>query len=140
MTKKEEMSQTVLARYKTAQVTVSSPGELLIALYDGLFRFLNLARHAMQSSKRGQAGENIGRAHAILAELLVSLDHSKAPELCQNLAGLYEFSMSRLTLANVKQDPTMIEDVIRVLTPVREGFAEAVKQVAREASAAKATK
>jgi flagellar protein FliS len=140
MTKKEEMSQAALARYKTAQVTVSSPGELLIALYDGLFRFLNVARHSMRLDKRAQAGEAIGRAHAILSELLMGLDHSKAPELCQNLSSLYEFSMSRLTMANMKQDATMIDDVIRVLTPVREGFTEAVKQVAREGTAPKATK
>ena len=126
------MSQAAVSRYQNTQIQVSSQGELLIALFDGLFRFLNVARFAMRGGKRAQAGENISKAHAILAELYMALDHSKAPDLCANLAALYDFSMSRVTHANVKNDPTALDDVVRVLTPVREAFTEAVKKVAAE--------
>lgn len=134
------MSQSALARYQTAKIQVSDPGELLMALYDGLFRFLHVARHAMRSGKRAQSGEAISRAHAILSELYIGLDHARAPDLCANLAALYDFSMARITQANMKNDAALLDDVVRVLTPVREGFAEAVKQVARESAAAKTAK
>ena len=130
------MSQSALSRYQDTKVQVSGPGELLVALFDGLFRFLNVARHCMRTGKRAQAGESISKAYSILSELYVALDHDKAPELCANLAALYDFSMSRVTQANLKNDASMLDDVVRVLTPVREAFGEAVKQVAREAKAA----
>lgn len=131
------MSHAALSRYRDAQTQVSGPGELLIALYDGLFRFLGVAAHAMRANRRAQAGESISRAYSILSELYIALDHDKAPDLCRNLAALYDFSMSRLTQANLKQDPTMLDDVIKVLTPVREAFGEAVKQVAKDGGLAK---
>jgi flagellar protein FliS len=134
------MSQAALARYQTAKIQVSDPGELLMALFDGLFRFLHVARHSMRSGKRAQAGEAISRAHAILGELYVGLDHERAPDLCANLAALYDFSMARVTQANMKNDATLLDDVVRVLTPVREGFGEAVKQVAREGGLSKVQK
>ena len=115
-------------RYQSVQITTASPGELLVTVFDGLIRFLNVARMGLANGKRAQAGEAIGKAHAILTELSVSLDHNHAPDLCANLTALYEFSMGRLTQANLKNDPTKIDEVIRVLAPIREAFTTVVRQ------------
>src|SRR5262249_43726355 len=117
----------IAQRYQSVQITTSTPGELLISLYDGLFRFLNVAKVMMANGKPAQAGEAISRAHAILTELRCSLDAAHAPELCANLSALYDFSLSRLTQANLRRDPTKIEDIIRVLAPVREAFTAVVR-------------
>jgi flagellar protein FliS len=114
-------------RYQSVQITTSSPGELLISLYDGLFRFLNVARFALTNGKRAQAGEAISRAHAIVSELRISLDPAHAPDLCRNLSALYDFSLGRLTEANLRRDPSKIDDIIRVLAPVREAFTTVVR-------------
>jgi flagellar protein FliS len=128
-----------LARYQAVQIRTSSPGELLIALFDGLFRFLAVAKHAFAGGKRGQAGEALSKAYAILSELYSSLDHSKYPELCENLESLYDFSMQRITHANRHNKPEAVDDVVRVLTPVREAFTQAVRaQAAQPAAAANA--
>lgn len=117
---------TILSRYGTVQVTTSSPGQILVMLYDGLFRFLGEARAAIQARDRPRAGERISRAHAILELLASTLDPAHAPELCDNLQGLYLFCMSRLVTANVKQDAAPIDEVTRVLAPLREAWREAV--------------
>jgi flagellar secretion chaperone FliS len=114
-------------RYQSVQITTSSPGELLVSLFDGLFRFLHAARAALAAGKRGPAGEAISRAHAILTELRVSLDPAHAPELCQNLSALYDFSLGKLTQANLRRDAAQIDQVIRVLGPVREAFTTVVR-------------
>ncbi|MEI7892576.1 MAG: flagellar export chaperone FliS [Myxococcales bacterium] len=120
-----------LAQYRQVQIRTSSPGELLIALYDGLFRFLTVAKLTLpQPAKRGQAGEAISRAYAIISELYASLDHSQYPELCKNLEAVYDFCMVRLTYANLHNSPPAIEEVMRVLTPIREAFVVAVREVA----------
>lgn len=115
---------TVLSRYGTVQVTTSSPGQVLVMLYDGLFRFLGEARSAIQANDRTRAGERISRAHTILELLAATLDPSHAPELCDNLQALYLFCMSRLVTANIKQDAGAIDEVLRVLTPLREAWRE----------------
>lgn len=114
-------------RYQSVQITTASPGELLVTMFDGLLRFLNVARMGLANGRRAQAGEAIGKAHSILTELSVSLDHSHAPELCANLHALYDFGMSRLTQANLKSDPLIIDEVIRVLAPIREAFTTVVR-------------
>src|SRR3954466_1370048 len=95
-------SPNVAARYQAVQINTNDPGEALIALYDGLFRFLNVAKYGLRNNQRGRAGEAISKAHAIISEFYVALDHSKAPDLCANLAALYNFSLDRLTRANIK--------------------------------------
>ncbi len=117
---------TILSRYGTVQVTTSSPGQILVMLYDGLFRFLGEARTAIQARDRTRAGERISRSHAILELLASTLDPAHAPELCDNLQGLYLFCMSRLVTANVKQDAAAVDEVLRVLAPLREAWREAV--------------
>lgn len=121
---------TVLSRYGTVQMTTSSPGQVLVMLYDGLFRFLGEAKAAIQARDRARSGERIGRAHAILDLLASTLEPSHAPELCENLQGLYLFCMSRLVTANVKQDDAAVDEVLRVLSPLREAWREAVAKVA----------
>jgi flagellar protein FliS len=117
---------TVLSRYGTVQVTTSTPGQLLVMMYDGLFRFLGEAVVAMRANDRARSGERISRSHSILEMLASTLEPEHAPELCENLLALYMFCMSRLVNANIQQSPERIEEVMRVLSPLRDAWKEAV--------------
>jgi flagellar protein FliS len=119
-------------RYSQVRMTTASPGELLIALYDGLFRFMNSAKICIERKEVGRARELLSKAYAILSELYIALDHTLAPELCANLEALYGFSMDRVMLASRKGQIEPIDEVIRVLTPLREAWQIAVPQAARE--------
>ncbi len=123
-------SQAAMARYGAVKVTTSSPGQILVMLYDGLLRFLREAQTAMTAKERARAGERISRAHAILAQLLGTLDPSHNPKLCTHLQGLYVFCMQHLLRANIAQNPDMIGELIRILSPLRDAWATAVVEVA----------
>lgn len=123
------MLNTGVQRYKSVQVKTSTPGELLMMLYDGCFRFLNEAVVALETGDRAKSGEKIDRAYAIISEFQTSLKHEYYPELCKNLEGVYVFCMGHLVQANLNQDAEMVRDVIRVLDPLRDAFREAVRQV-----------
>lgn len=127
---------TGLERYKSVQVKTSSPGEVLMMLFDGMFKFIDEAIDAMGRDDRARSGERIGRAHAILTELSASLNRAAAPELCENLEAVYFFSMSKLLEANLHRDVSRLEDVKRILEPVRDGFRIAVVESSRERGAA----
>jgi flagellar secretion chaperone FliS len=120
------------ARYQKTRETTLTPGELLLELYAGLFRFLEGAKLALEGGDRAGASQQISKAHAIVSELLIALDHSIAPELCQNLAALYDFCLDRLTTANVRGDLVSVEEVIRVLRPLHEAWKLAVPKAIHE--------
>ena len=110
------------ARYRGVQVQTCSPQKLLVMLFDGALRFIGEADAAMVADDRARAGERIGKAHAIVAELAATLDREKAPELCDNLLGIYAFSMGHLLEANLHQDRKRLAEVVSALTPLREAF------------------
>lgn len=132
------MLSSAVSRYQEVRSATASPGELLLALYDGLFRFLNGAKVCLENDQRPRAGELLGKAYAIVSELYIALDHNQAPELCAQLEGLYGFCMDRITHANLKGDKKGIEDAIRVLTPLREAWNLAVPKASKESADARA--
>src|SRR6185369_8723348 len=109
-------------RYSQVRMTTSSPGELLLALYDGLFRFLNGAKICVERKEMARGRELLSKAYAIISELYIALDPSFAPELCANLEALYGFAMDRVQQASRKGQVEPIDEVIRVLTPLREAW------------------
>lgn len=125
------MIPNAIARYKAVQINTASPGQVLLMLYDGIFRFLGEAKDALQKDELARFGERVGRTHAILSELVTGLNPTLAPELCQNLENLYFFCMSQLVQANLKKSSKEIDDVLRVLTPLRDAWATAVRSNAQ---------
>jgi flagellar protein FliS len=126
------MFEVAANRYAQIRHATASPGELLLALYDGLFRFINGARGAMERNDLRLARELLSKAYAITSELYIALDHDVAPELCQNLEGVYGFAMDRMMLASRKGDIKALDEVILVLKPLREAWQVAVPQAQRE--------
>src|SRR5882724_9433277 len=121
------------ARYMQIRAVTSTPGELLLALYDGLFRFLNAAKICIERKQLPRARELLSKANAILSELTIALDHSVAPELCGQLDALYGFCIERVVVASRKADTVAIDEVTRVLTPLREAWILAVPKAHAEA-------
>lgn len=121
-------------RYKQVQRHTMTQGELLLALYDGLFRFLSGAKVCLQQGQPARGRELLGKAHAIVSEFYVALDHKTSPELCNNLAGIYDFCLSRITDCNRTGDAALIDEVVRVLTPLREAWQQAVPRAVKENS------
>lgn len=124
-------------RYNQVRASTSTPGELLLALYDGMFRFLNGAKVCFENKQDARGRELVSKARAIVSELLMALDHKVAPELCANLAAVYDFALSRLSDANRDAKATHVEEVIRALTPLREAWALAVPKAIAESSVKK---
>ena len=129
------MASSAVDRYKQVRVQTSTPGELLLALYDGLFRFLNGAKVCLESNQKPRANELLGKSYSIVAELYLALDHDAAPELCANLSALYDFCMTRINETIRDGSAQKVEEVIRVLTPLREAWQQAVPEAMKESKA-----
>jgi flagellar protein FliS len=122
-------------RYKKNKVLLSDPGEILLALYDGAIRFCKQARIAIETNNPAQKGQKIGSVMAILTELSATLDHDRAPELCENLSRLYDYLIDRLQEASSEMKLEPLDEVTTHLEKLRETWGEAVRVAANETSA-----
>ena len=84
----------------------------------------------MGAKDRARAGERIGRAIAVVNYLLGTLDDRHSPTLYDKLQALYRFCLGHLLKANIEQSPVKIDEVLRVLAPLREAWVVAVATVA----------
>lgn len=103
----------------------ASPHMLIQLLFDALETSLNAAKGAMQRGEIEEKGRQIGKAVRILEEgLKASLNISQGGEIAQNLASLYDYSITQISLANLRNDPTLLEAAQNVIAPVAQGWRE----------------
>lgn len=126
------MTANASAQYLKTRVLTASPGELVVMLYDGLFQRIRHAKICFEDQAYAKAGELLRSAQDILTELMASLRPEHAPELSANLFELYSFSKRKLVEGFGKKDPKVLDEVIGVLQPLRDAWAEADRSL-REA-------
>lgn len=106
-------------------VESASPHQLIQMLFDGLFQSLNAARGSMERGEIEEKGRHISKSVRILQEgLVLGLDLEKGGELAANLKLLYDYSVAQLTKANIHNDVAIVEEVIKILQPVAQGWKE----------------
>src|SRR4051794_17882357 len=99
------------SQYQRMQVTTASRGKILLMLYEGAIRFTRQAHAAMKQQKVAEKGKFISKATAILSELMATLDFKVGGQLAVDLENLYVFMIDKLIEANIKNDPTCLEQV-----------------------------
>ncbi|MDH5490389.1 MAG: flagellar export chaperone FliS [Myxococcales bacterium] len=119
-----------LARYRSTRTVTASPLQIVVQLYDGAIRYLRSSQEAMTQRDYPAKGHAVRKAHAIVSELQATLDPAKAPELCAQLYGLYDFVLTQLAKANVENAPEHLDSAIRVLSELRDGWAQIAKEQA----------
>lgn len=127
----------MLAAYATQQYqqmqVQTSPGKLVVMLYDGAIRFLHLGLEALRRGDRVTQGENLGRAIDIVNHLGATLDRSAGP-IAYQLEGIYRYALQRLLTANAEDRAELVEEVIGLLTPLRDAWVSADAAVRAEAA------
>jgi flagellar protein FliS len=120
-------------KYKNRSIETSDPGKIVVALYDGFIKQANIAKEALRQGERARAGEAISQAIAIVGELHASLDGDKGDEqLADRLASIYMFVNDELLQANRENDPERLEDLIDLMSGLREAWQEASMKVKDE--------
>ncbi len=98
---------------------------LVVLLFDGLHQALGAARMAMSQGDIPAKCKHINHAVRILEEgLIAPLNLDEGGELAGNLHALYTYCVRRLTMANLKNDVAIVDEVQRVLEPVSSGWKE----------------
>ena len=105
-----------------AQAVDASPHRLIQMLMEGGLTRIAQARGAMERQQTAMKGELIGKAIGIIGGLRDGLDLQQGGELAANLDSLYQYMVSRLLEANVKNEAAPLDEVAGLLRNVKSGW------------------
>ena len=118
------MNQNAALLYGAQQVNTASPAKMVHMLYDRTISFLYEAVQAIEAGNiQGRCNANC-RAIELLSHLSNTLDMDSGGQIAANLEELYHFSMMHLMKVDRNNDPQAARDVIELLTPLRDSWAQ----------------
>lgn len=100
----------------------ASPHCLIQMLMERALGRIAAARGFMVRGAIPEKGVQIGWAISIIDGLRVSLDKSAGGDLAQNLERLYEYMMTRLLDANIKNEPAYLDEVADLLRQIKSAW------------------
>lgn len=121
------MYQQAQKTYLKNEIEGATKGKLVLLLYDGAIKFINMAVKAIEEKNIVAAHENIIKAENILYELLSTLN-MEAGEIAENLFKLYDFAIWQLVEANKTKDVEKLTPVLGILKTLRDAWKEVVTQ------------
>ncbi len=118
------------------EVHDASPHRLIAMLFDGLFAAIAQAEGALKSGQRDVKATALTRAVRILDEGLKGcLDVREGGELALRLQELYAYAGLRLTYANLHDDVLALQEVRRLIEPVRDAWIQIAPSAEQPAAA-----
>jgi len=121
--------------YFRTKVLTAKPEELRLMLIEGALRFMREAKQAMSARDHEKTFEGISSARNIVLELMTSLRHEIAPDLCARMDALYNYMFRRLTEASFERSTDKLDEVISLMDYERETWVMLIERVARERGA-----
>lgn len=103
-------------------VAEASPHRLVQMTMEAIQDSLSRAKGHIERKEIGPKGEQISRAIACVNSLRDSLNMEAGKELSANLDRLYAYIERRLLEANIHSSVAMIDEVLALLKPVKEGW------------------
>lgn len=101
-------------------VTTASPHSLIVMLFDGALIAVTTALQNMKAGNIPAKGQAISKAIMIIdGGLRASLNREAGGEIASNLDSLYAYMSNQLLLANLKNQPELLEDVYQLLKQLK---------------------
>ena len=119
------MTRNPYAAYKQQSVMTMTPGQMLIAVFDELIKQLKIAQISCEDNNLSEINRSLLKAQKIITELRTTLNFDY--EISKNLNDIYNFLNRAIINANVKKDPSELDDVLQIVTELRDAFSEAEK-------------
>jgi flagellar secretion chaperone FliS len=117
--------------YKKNQIINANQPKLILMLYDGAIKFINIAIELIPKKKASNIEEihkNIVKAQDIIAELTSSLNMDIG-DISQRLFSIYMYINNKLIEANIKKDEKPLMEAKRYLVDLRSAWEKASKNI-----------
>lgn len=112
-------------QYRQQGVMTASPMELVVMLYDGCIKQLQLALLGIEKKDYVLANQALQKTQDMIGELASSLD--MRVEMAQSLLDLYDFFLTELIAANVEKDAARITPVLDLMRQLRDAWSTAAR-------------
>lgn len=122
--------------YQNTAIDTADRKHTVVLLYDAVVRFLCGARQAMEAGDYEHQCENILRAQRIISTLMSALDRDLNPEFADSLWQLYNWLHANLTECGIKDDVALLDQIIDIVTRLRDAWREAELQARSQPAAA----
>ncbi|MCU0625258.1 MAG: flagellar export chaperone FliS [Gemmatimonadaceae bacterium] len=119
-------------QYREMEILAASPARLVVLMFEHLEVSMRRARIAIDQGNVEQRVVLLGKARAILSELLGTLDFEKGGTIATELAQLYSFLLAELTDVGIRRDVQRLDRLVKIVNELREGFTGAAATVERE--------
>lgn len=106
-------SNLAYSAYSQNHISIESSEKLIKMLYEGVLKFTAQAIRAIDANDREKKVYWINRTTAIFTELINSLDY-KGGDIAHYLSGLYIEQIKLLSVSNITNDKTKLDEVIHV--------------------------
>jgi flagellar secretion chaperone FliS len=106
-------------------VESASPHKLVLMLYDALLKQLRIAKLHLERAEIAPKAAAISKALALVDQgLRPGLDLERGGSIAAQLLALYDYSTTRLLHANLHNDVAAVEEVIRLMEPLRSAWSQ----------------
>ena len=123
------MNTSAATQYRTQQLMTASSAQRVAMLFDKAIGSLQEAIEAIgQGDIQGRWRAN-KRAMDIVASLASSLDMEQGGVIAAKLHDLYRFVLMRLVDVDIRNDPKPANEVIGLLSPLRESWHEIASSI-----------
>ncbi len=111
--------------YKQQSVMTMTPGQMLVLVFDELIKQLSFSRLAFEKNDIQEINRSLQKSQHILNELKASLNFEY--DISNNLNDIYNYFIRVIMNANIKKDSADLEDILQMVTELRDSFSEADK-------------
>lgn len=111
-------------RYRMVQVSTSSPTRLVAMMCEGAARFFGQASASISNGDSEGADYWLGRACAIIHELLGTLDFQAGKDVARHLGQIYTMTLREAMRAKLGRDATALSKLQSVFTDLRNDWIE----------------
>ncbi len=118
--------------YKTANITTADRGKLVIMIYDHCIKWCKKAEEELAAGQVEKMVKAVQRVQNGLTELMCALDMDRGGDIAKNLFKLYEFYSRHLTVAIKNKSGRNLQEVIGMMSSLREAWLVAIENVRRE--------
>lgn len=99
--------------YQKQSIMTMTQGELVVQLFRGCSKKLNLAVYYIEENNTEKAEESLYKAQRIINYLNASLDRSI--DISSNLHSLYDYFVRMIVKAKIKMDLEIIKEIIPMI-------------------------
>ena len=121
------MNHERIHHYRETQIKTASKGKLVVMLYDGIIRNLDIAIEAIPEKRFDVANSSILKAQDIISELIMALN-METGDFSKKLLNIYTFLNTKLIDANMRKDLKPLEFVRKMVSELRDAWEQITKK------------